>query len=613
VKISPTGKTGPRPNLLGLFALVLALASGLFWPSPARPGWIIDRARHHLSVHGELGCLDCHDQVAARDVHPDPAQVDKSLRDLFEPDHCFVCHDQVLSDLEAGRHGQRAVVEPARHDYCLLCHNPHYLARWTSEELGRFDPARPRSRQCGACHEARPALPEPSEEDKTCLGCHGLKDHPPEERALLTKKMCLSCHARPEAASAGMPLLDRADYAASPHAGLDCLVCHPTAARFGHDQQRPGECLGCHSPHDDKVARDAHLTVACQACHLPGAEPVRDESTRRVVWRLEKPGDVPSRVHWMALQGGEESCRRCHAPGNPVGAPAMVLPAKSLICLPCHAATFSVGDATTVIALLIFLAGLVLAASVWLSGSLPGREEAGPGAKLAWALGAAMKAVFSRRLKAMLKAVFLDVLLQRGLHRRSRTRWLIHALIFWPFVIRFCWGLLALLGSLWASGRAWPWLLLDKNSPATAFVFDLTGLVVLLGVVLALARRFLSQRTGRPEHLPPQDRPALALLGGVIVVGFVLEGMRMAMTLAPGGANRALLGYLISLAFQGSSWLSGAYGYLWYAHAVLTGAFVAYLPFSRMFHIIMSPLAAALKAASTHEPAARRPRQTKGA
>lgn len=611
---STTGKPGPRPNL-GLFvlALVLSLAGGLLWPCPARSGWIIDRARLHLSAHGELGCLDCHDQVAARDVHPDPAQVSKSLRDFFEPDHCFVCHDQVLSDLEAGRHGQRAGVDPARYENCLLCHNPHHQARRTNGQTGRFEPTRPRSQQCGACHEERSALPEPSEEDKACLGCHGLKDRPPEERALLAKKMCLSCHARPEAAAAGMPLLDRADYAASPHAGLDCLTCHPAAARFRHDRQHPGECLGCHSPHDDKVAHDAHLAVACQACHLPGAEPVRDESTRRIVWRLEKQGDAPSRVHRMALEDGQESCRRCHAPGNPVGAPALVLPAKSLICLPCHAATLSVGDTTTVVALLIFLAGLVLAASVWLSGSLPGREEAGPGAKLAWALGAALRAVFSRRIAAMLQAVFLDVLLQRGLYRRSRPRWLIHALIFWPFVIRFSWGLLALLGSLWAPGSSWPWLLLDKNGPAAAFVFDLTGLTVLLGVGLALARRFMSELTGRPEHLPPQDRPALALLGGIIVIGFVLEGMRMAMTLAPGGANRALLGHLISLAFRDSTWLTGAYGYLWYAHAVLTGAFVAYLPFSRMFHILMSPLAAALRAAATHEPAAQRPRQVKGA
>ena len=42
-------------------------------------------------------------------------------------------------------------------------------------------------------------------------------------------------------------------------------------------------------------------------------------------------------------------------------------------------------------------------------------------------------------------ALLLDVLLQRRLYRESRTRWAIHALIFFPFLIRFSWGMLCLL------------------------------------------------------------------------------------------------------------------------------------------------------------------------
>jgi nitrate reductase gamma subunit len=47
--------------------------------------------------------------------------------------------------------------------------------------------------------------------------------------------------------------------------------------------------------------------------------------------------------------------------------------------------------------------------------------------------------------------------------------------------------------------------------------------------------------------------------------------------------------------------LTQSYGYIWYIHAILTGIFVAYLPFSRMFHIIMGPIVLAMHAVSEHE------------
>ena len=98
-------------------------------------------------------------------------------------------------------------------------------------------------------------------------------------------------------------------------------------------------------------------------------------------------------------------------------------------------------------------------------------------------------------------------------------------------------------------------------------------------------------------NLPGQDRFALALLGGIVVIGFLTEGVRIAMTSAPAQAQYASIGFGISLFLKGIKGLTEVYGYLWYAHAILTGAFVAYLPFSRMFHIVVGPLVAMIKAA----------------
>jgi nitrate reductase gamma subunit len=77
--------------------------------------------------------------------------------------------------------------------------------------------------------------------------------------------------------------------------------------------------------------------------------------------------------------------------------------------------------------------------------------------------------------------------------------------------------------------------------------------------------------------------------------------MRIAMAGLTEGARYAFAGYGISLLFSDSSGLNDIYGYMWYVHAVLTGGFVAYLPFSRMLHIIMAPLVLAMGAVSERD------------
>jgi nitrate reductase gamma subunit len=47
--------------------------------------------------------------------------------------------------------------------------------------------------------------------------------------------------------------------------------------------------------------------------------------------------------------------------------------------------------------------------------------------------------------------------------------------------------------------------------------------------------------------------------------------------------------------------LVDVYGYVWYMHAILTGAFIAYLPFSRLMHIIMAPVVLAMNAATVQD------------
>ena len=137
--------------------------------------------------------------------------------------------------------------------------------------------------------------------------------------------------------------------------------------------------------------------------------------------------------------------------------------------------------------------------------------------------------------------------------------------------------------------------MVNKNYPLTGFFFDLTGVMILAGVGLAFARGWLN-RADRAPGLPEQDRVALGLIGGIVIIGFILEGMRIALTGSPAGAEYSIVGYGISLLFSAPRGLTEVYGFMWYIHATLTGAFIAYIPFSRLLHMIIAPMVAAMNA-----------------
>ena len=586
--------------------LVLALTlSGLFAPG-AEAEWWVDARELHISAHMENSCQDCHADIADRDRHPDPARIGSAPEGSFSVDACLDCHDDVMDDVDVGIHGGREIPDGEGLADCTGCHRPHTQPRLGENRIGEFDASRPEHEQCGACHEERASLPDVYPEDEACMACHGLVDPGSPQGAEQIARLCFHCHGSAggeaqEWTGAAVTPIDTQAYASLPHADLACTECHVDAAGYDHANQELGDCTRCHLPHDEKVAGDAHVGVSCGACHLAGIEPVRDSQSRLVGWNRDADAEAPVRVHEMAGMGDESACRRCHVEGNEVGAAAALLPAKSILCMSCHSATLSAGDATTVTSLIVFLVGMVSVGSYWLSGSVAGRNEMGPVGKLFRLLRDVVRAVFSLRLLSILKIAVLDVLLQRRLYRQSPSRWLIHSLIFYPFVFRFSWGLVALVASLSNPEWALVWPMLDKNNPATALFFDLTGISVLLGIGLAF-HRGQRRRQDQLPSLPGQDRIALGLIAGIVTVGFALEGIRIAMTGWPEGAGFAVVGYAISLLLGESAAWTGVYGFIWYAHAILTGAFVAYLPFSRLLHIIVAPVVLALAAAADRGP-----------
>lgn len=561
--------------IYGVVALIcISFAGG----SDALAGWRIDGQRFLQSVHGESSCVDCHSDIEELSQHPDPANVNKKMADFFDAEKCLECHDDVQVQIEDdAEHGGETVEDVQQFLNCIECHDPHYEG--APDEI---DAA---------------AAGETLEDNESCMACHQAIDSEDPDLIEKNREFCFSCHSTGKGMPAMVPVMDPEQLSKTPHASLDCLTCHPQAEQYEHHNQKNIDCGQCHKPHEESVAHEAHTGVSCQVCHLGDVAPIRDGKTSAVLWeRAALPGTV-STLHNLSKPDGE-GCARCHFKGNGIGAAAMILPPKSVLCMPCHPATFTAGDTTTIISLVIFAVGMFVFMSLWFSGGYAG--AGGTVGNFVGAIGGTVSTIFSAKFGIILKTIWYDVLLQRRLKERSAKRWAIHALIFWPFVIRFVWGIVALVSTNWLKGMPLAWALINKNHPVTAFIFDLTGIVLVLGIVMAFIRGSQADKT-RTAGLPNQDRLALVLIGAIAVIGFVLEGMRIALTGAEGPAAFAFIGYAISKLFITMDSLSDVYGYIWYLHAILTGAFVAYLPFSRMLHIIMSPVVMVMNAVTQKE------------
>ena len=380
--------------------------------SYAHANWLVDEARWHVSAHGQTACLDCHGDKSNLGVHPDPGVVNRSRKDFYRAEQCEACHEQVWSELKSGTHAGKPLRTGQDYSDCIDCHDPHYQLQ-AGDSSSRYNPGVPVREQCSACHERRDHLPQLDPANEACMVCHRWRDARDPSAAKHSRTLCLTCHTPGSRAAGGAelrrpPVPDMGPEGFMPHRELACLACHPQAAQFGHSRQVAADCRHCHVRHDEAVAHDAHLSVSCGACHLKQVTPYKDRATGIVGWARQAQTDTASRIHNMVFSKEQASCRRCHHSANPLGAAAMVLPAKSILCMPCHAATFSAGDPITILTLIVFAAGLVVSLSYWFSGSLPGVSAEGFFHKGIWIIREVTKTVFAFGIFSILKILVLD-------------------------------------------------------------------------------------------------------------------------------------------------------------------------------------------------------------
>lgn len=186
---------------------------------------------------------------------------------------------------------------------------------------------------------------------------------------------------------------------------------------------------------------------------------------------------------------------------------------------------------------------------------------------------------------SLTKLFSADCLLALRVSARSRLRgWMVMA---------FVWGWLAVSGAVLLSAG---YALANRAMPPgldrwASVALDAAGLILLLGLLGALARRYL---------FPPQrwisvsaDGALLFLFGSVILSGLLLEGVRLAGTgweAAQRWPVGAAFGGALALLALPPEWWPRLYPAAYIAHAGLGLCLVAYLPVSKLFHLFATQI-----------------------
>lgn len=185
------------------------------------------------------------------------------------------------------------------------------------------------------------------------------------------------------------------------------------------------------------------------------------------------------------------------------------------------------------------------------------------------------------------KAGIQDLLAYGLFHKRilrDRYPGLMHFLIFWGFVLLvFATTIVALQADFGLNlfhGGLYLFIKITAN---------LFGVFAVLGLIMAIWRRYVT----RPDRLENtrDDALMLGLLFLILVTGFLIEGVRMAVIPDPWGTY-GFIGYGLApllKAILSAASLTILHRVLWWFHLILVMFFIAYFPYSKLLHILLAP------------------------
>jgi heterodisulfide reductase subunit E len=220
--------------------------------------------------------------------------------------------------------------------------------------------------------------------------------------------------------------------------------------------------------------------------------------------------------------------------------------------------------------------------------------------------GKAKSLMFKLNLGAMLKALFVNVIFQSKLLKQSSLRWFMHISIFWGFM-----GLLAHTTFL-----AYFAYFVSSDSASAKFFFtphsagrlfldfwgDFWGTLLLVGCSIAIYRRYVSKAQQLDTILA--DTVAIWLLFSTAATGFFCEAVRFVpLPLSP-EYNYSFLGYGLSKILKAvvppDPLKALKYTEQVRTHIIIGLFLILYIPFSKMWHIFVSPIEILLDESEEH-------------
>jgi nitrate reductase gamma subunit len=319
-------------------------------------------------------------------------------------------------------------------------------------------------------------------------------------------------------------------------------------------------------------------------------------------------------------------------------------------------------DSALYVSLAIFVIGVLYRLAGWFSRHLgAGDREVSSSARVSIAARSIARSLFSKQALKILKSLMVDVVLQWRIlkDRENRRLWIMHILIFVGFILLL---FMHALGSV-LTRSVFP----DYQSTLNPFLFlrNLFGVLVFIGLILAVVRR-ASLRKDRVKTAG-MDYTVIVLFVIIVVSGFLLEATKISShtiyrqmvedyaTVANAEERKALEVYwveefgVVSAVGRGpfaaavlakgkevhqvscaschskpqAAFISyplsrvmkpaalgmdeaGLHKALWIIHFLACFVGLAYLPFSKMFHVIATPVSLLVASAGgqEHDPAA---------
>lgn len=230
---------------------------------------------------------------------------------------------------------------------------------------------------------------------------------------------------------------------------------------------------------------------------------------------------------------------------------------------------------TAIVSVILFLVGMYLQLDKWGRGIPEGATKP----LGAWgALKMIISKMFEKGVGFAIQILVLDVFLQRRTWRRRKIEWLMHILIFWGWV-----GLFILTVAAAAAEFYGPFI---KNTDYTYFADfwkaielpnEIFAYMLVGGIAIALVRR-LAFADVPPARFASIDWISIIGIGIVVITGFWAQDFRTSI----GVTERVLVSEYTAGFFNNGIVIF---------HEVFTLLFcVAYLPYSKLFHVFVTPL-----------------------